>query len=56
MKATVLLDIASCSVAEFDRRFRGAYCFHHNGRDETSVNFDKTAQHYIEDVSHLRSE
>jgi hypothetical protein len=26
-----LLDIASCSLLEADRRFRGSYCLHHQG-------------------------
>jgi hypothetical protein len=25
----LFMDIAPCSLVEVDRRFRGAYCFHH---------------------------
>jgi hypothetical protein len=28
---TAFWDIASCSLTEVDRRFRGAYCQHHQG-------------------------
>jgi hypothetical protein len=31
MKTTVFRDVVSCSLVEVDRRFRGAYCFHHQG-------------------------
>jgi hypothetical protein len=27
----VLLDVASCSLVDTERRFRGAYCFHRQG-------------------------
>jgi hypothetical protein len=29
MKMTVFWNVASCSVIEIDRRFRGASCLHH---------------------------
>jgi hypothetical protein len=29
MKMTVFWDVALCSLVEIDRRFRGAYCLHH---------------------------
>jgi hypothetical protein len=31
LKMTVFWDVAPCSVVEIDRRFRGAYCLHHQG-------------------------
>jgi hypothetical protein len=31
MKITVFWDLVPCSIVEIDRRFRGAYCFHHHG-------------------------
>jgi hypothetical protein len=31
---TIFWNISSCSVTELDRRFRGAYCLHHQGPDE----------------------
>jgi hypothetical protein len=33
MKMTAFWDIAPCSLIEVDRRFRGAYCVHHQGDD-----------------------
>jgi hypothetical protein len=35
VKFRVFWDVAPCSHVEVDRRFRGAYCFHHQG-DESS--------------------
>jgi hypothetical protein len=29
MKMTVFWDVVPCSLLEIDRRFRGAYCLHH---------------------------
>jgi hypothetical protein len=31
MKFRVFWDVAPCSHVEVDRRFRGAYCLHHQG-------------------------
>jgi hypothetical protein len=31
MKMAVLWDVAPRSLVEIDRRFRGAYCLHHQG-------------------------
>jgi hypothetical protein len=31
MKFRVFWDVVPCSHVEVDRRFRGAYCFHHHG-------------------------
>jgi hypothetical protein len=32
----VLWDVAPCSLVEIDRRFRGAYCLHHQGDSHNS--------------------
>jgi hypothetical protein len=39
MKMAVFWDVAPCSLVDIGRRFRGAYCLHHQG--------DYTAQHPI---------
>jgi hypothetical protein len=31
MKMTVVWDVVLCCLVEIDRRFRGAYCLHHQG-------------------------
>jgi hypothetical protein len=31
VKMVVFLDVASCSLLDIDRRFREAYCLHHQG-------------------------
>jgi hypothetical protein len=31
LKMTAFWEIAPCSLVEVDRRFRGAYCLHHQG-------------------------
>jgi hypothetical protein len=31
MKMGIFLDVAPCSLVDTNRRFRGAYCFHHQG-------------------------
>jgi hypothetical protein len=33
MKMTSFWDIASCSLVEIYERFKGNYCFHHQGDD-----------------------
>jgi hypothetical protein len=33
LKFRVFFDVAPCSHVEVDRRFRGAYCLHHQGDD-----------------------
>jgi hypothetical protein len=40
MKVTVFWDDVPCSLVETGRRFRGAYCLHHQGNDR-----DYMAQH-----------
>jgi hypothetical protein len=50
MKTTVFLDVAPYSLVYIDRRFRSAYCFHHQG-DETSLNFCQTARRNIPEES-----
>jgi hypothetical protein len=50
MKKTVILDVSMC-LAETGRRFRGAYCFHHQGDEHLSklVTFDATRHNIPED-------
>jgi hypothetical protein len=31
MKMAVFWDVMPCSLVEIDRRFRGAFCLHHQG-------------------------
>jgi hypothetical protein len=45
----VFWDVAACSYDEGDRRFRGAYCLHHQG--ETYVHFNVTTRFYIPENS-----
>jgi hypothetical protein len=64
----VFWNISPCSHVEVDRRFRGAYCLHHQGdsvivlimeavrTSETSVNFNLNTRRYIPEDSKLRSE
>jgi hypothetical protein len=33
-KMNIFWVVALCSLVEFDRRFRGAYCLHHRPDDE----------------------
>jgi hypothetical protein len=57
MTFRVFWDVSSCSYVEVDRRFRGAYCLHHQGYDkpvrisETSENFNVNTQRYIPEDS-----
>jgi hypothetical protein len=44
IKVTVFWDAAPCGLVVY-RRFRGAYCLHHQG--ETSLNFYQTTRHNI---------
>jgi hypothetical protein len=61
MKLRVFWDIAPCSHVEVDRRFRGAYCLHHQWAlmmetvhtSETSVNFNASTKRYIPEDSKL---
>jgi hypothetical protein len=55
-KGGIFLNITPCILVEEDRRFRGAYCQHHQGfialmmavrTSETSVYFNETTQSYI---------
>jgi hypothetical protein len=39
MKIAAFWDIASCSLVEVDRSFRGAYCLHHQGNDDCFILF-----------------
>jgi hypothetical protein len=36
LKMAVFWDVAPCSLVEVYRRFRGAYCLHHQGGDGKS--------------------
>jgi hypothetical protein len=59
MNMTDCLDITSCSLAEGDRRFRGACCLHHHdadngGTSETSVKFYENTRRHIPESCHLR--
>jgi hypothetical protein len=60
MKFRVFWDVAPCSQVDVDRRFRGAYCLHHQGvalimeavcTSETSININLTTRHYIPEDS-----
>jgi hypothetical protein len=61
MKMAVFLDVAPCSLVEIDRRFRGAYCLHHQGGlvvtavslSEMPVNLYQTARRINPNGSHL---
>jgi hypothetical protein len=46
VKMTAFWDIEPRSLVEVTRRFRGAYCVHHQG-DETSMYFNETTWRYI---------
>jgi hypothetical protein len=37
VKITAFWDVAPCSVVEIGRRFKGAYCLHHQGDDGSST-------------------
>jgi hypothetical protein len=62
MKMTFFWDIALCGLVEDERRFRGAYCPHHQGAlmmeavstSETSVNLYDTTQSNIPEDCHLK--
>jgi uncharacterized membrane protein (DUF485 family) len=68
MKFRVFWDVALCSHVEVDRRFKGAYCLHHQGDEftalmmeavrtcETSSNFNVTTWLYITEDSKLRAQ
>jgi hypothetical protein len=55
MKMTVFWDVAPCSLAEVDRRFRGAYCLYQGDHPEPSASFYQTTWRNIPEDSHLRS-
>jgi hypothetical protein len=44
-------DVAPFIIIEIDRRFRDAYCRHHQDTSEASVHFETTL-HYIPDGCH----
>jgi hypothetical protein len=59
MKMTVLWNVASCSLVDTDRRFRGVYCIHHQGDDGGSKHvqivgeYQTTRRDTSKDLSHL---
>jgi hypothetical protein len=63
MKMAVFWDVAPCSLVDTDRRFRGAYCLHHQGlitlmmdavsSSETLVNIYQTTRSNFSEDSHL---
>jgi hypothetical protein len=68
MNMAVFWVVAPCSLVELYRRFRGAYCLHHQGdsddgtpmteaasTSEKPINFYKTARRNILENSHLRT-
>jgi hypothetical protein len=62
MKMTAFWDTGPCSLVYVDRRFRGAYHFHHPAialmmevsTSETSVNFYETIRRSIPEICHLQ--
>jgi hypothetical protein len=59
MKFRDVWDVSPCNHVKVDRRFRGAYCLHHQGKEavrtsETSVNFNVTTRRYIPEDSKLQ--
>jgi hypothetical protein len=67
MKFRFFWDVAACSHVEVDRRFRCAYCFHHQRMkffalmmgavrtSQTSLNFNVTTWRYIAERSKLHT-
>jgi hypothetical protein len=51
---TTLWDVASCSLVEVDRHFKGAYDLHHQG-DETTIYLNETIRRCIPEGCHLRT-
>jgi hypothetical protein len=51
MKIKAFWDVVSCSLVRVDRRFRGAYCLHHQGA--SSVYYKETTQRYIPEGSNV---
>jgi hypothetical protein len=52
---TAFWNIVPCSLVEVDRRFRGAYCFHHQENDEHTThlrNFNEITWYYIPEGYH----
>jgi len=66
MKFRVFWDVLPCSQVDIDRRFKSAYCLHHQASfitlmmevvrtSETSVNNYLTTRHYIPEDSKLHT-
>jgi hypothetical protein len=58
MKFRILWDVLPCSQVDVDRRFRGAYCLHHQSdaarTSETSIYIYLTTRQYIPEDSKLQ--
>jgi hypothetical protein len=59
MKMAVFWDVAPCSLVDIDRRFRCAYCLHHQAlmtetvsTSETSANIYQTTRRNIPEDGH----
>jgi len=50
MKMTLFWYVAPCSPVETDRRFRGAYCYHHQRGDKHILNTGQFVSEFCTDV------
>jgi hypothetical protein len=48
MKFRVFWDVASCSHVDFDGRFRGTYCLHHEADDGGSTHLSNVVQNRLD--------
>jgi hypothetical protein len=55
LKMTVVWDVAPYILEDIGRRFRGAYCLHHQGTSETSVSIYETTRRNIPEDSDLHT-
>jgi hypothetical protein len=55
MEMTVLWDVAPCSLVEICRRFKSAYCLHHQDTSKMSVDIYETTRRNITEDSHLQT-
>jgi hypothetical protein len=51
---TAFCDVAPCSPMKVERRFRGAYCLHHQG-DGSAFYFHRTKRRYISESCHFHT-
>jgi hypothetical protein len=49
----LVCEISGSHGGEYERRFRDAYCLHHQGEECTSVNTNLTTRRYIPEDSKL---